>query len=68
MTKPMSEALTALSADILGLEAGWSGGRGGSMHLRPDDLGIMGTNAIVAGSVPRARGLAQVTTNLKKLR
>ncbi|KAG1157680.1 hypothetical protein G6F35_019183 [Rhizopus arrhizus] len=44
--------------EILGLKDGWTGGRGGSMHLRRADLGIMGTNAIVAGGIPIACGHA----------
>lgn len=50
--------LRMMMADILGLKEGWTGGRGGSMHLRNDRLGIMGTNAIVAGGLPQACGLA----------
>jgi 2-oxoisovalerate dehydrogenase E1 component len=50
--------LRLMMADILGLKEGWTGGRGGSMHLRNDRLGIMGTNAIVAGGLPQACGLA----------
>ncbi|MGP1614836.1 MAG: alpha-ketoacid dehydrogenase subunit alpha/beta, partial [Pollutimonas bauzanensis] len=44
--------------EILGLKGGWTGGRGGSMHLRKESLGIMGTNAIVAGGLPIACGHA----------
>ena len=44
--------------EILGLRDGWTGGRGGSMHLRRESLGIMGTNAIVAGGLPIACGHA----------
>lgn len=44
--------------EILGLKDGWTGGRGGSMHLRCEDLGVMGTNAIVAGGLPIACGHA----------
>lgn len=44
--------------EILGLKQGWTGGRGGSMHLRQEKLGIMGTNAIVAGGLPIACGHA----------
>ncbi|GHA87875.1 alpha-ketoacid dehydrogenase subunit alpha/beta [Modicisalibacter luteus] len=58
LPEEMQLATTTLLADILGLREGWSGGRGGSMHLRNDDYGIMGTNAIVAGGLPIACGLA----------
>lgn len=47
-----------MMADVLGLKDGWSGGRGGSMHLRHDPVGVMGTNAIVAGGLPIACGIA----------
>ncbi|MET1034733.1 MAG: thiamine pyrophosphate-dependent enzyme [Arthrobacter sp.] len=45
-------------AEILGLEQGFSGGRGGSMHLQWLDAGALGTNAIVGGGVPLAAGNA----------
>jgi 2-oxoisovalerate dehydrogenase E1 component len=45
-------------AEILGLAQGYSGGRGGSMHLQWLDAGALGTNAIVGGGVPLAAGNA----------
>lgn len=45
-------------SEILGLDAGFSGGRGGSMHLQWTDAGALGTNAIVGGGVPLAAGNA----------
>jgi 2-oxoisovalerate dehydrogenase E1 component len=45
-------------AEILGLDRGWSHGRGGSMHLQWKEAGAMGTNAIVGGGVPQAAGFA----------
>lgn len=45
-------------SEILGLEAGFSGGRGGSMHLQWTEAGALGTNAIVGGGVPLAAGNA----------
>ena len=39
-------------AEILGLRAGWVGGRGGSMHLYDKTSGNIGTQAIVAGNIP----------------
>ncbi len=45
-------------AEILGLEAGWAGGRGGSMHLSDIESGIIGTTAIVGGGIPIAAGVA----------
>jgi 2-oxoisovalerate dehydrogenase E1 component len=45
-------------AEIAGLDAGFCRGRGGSMHLRWDKSGVLGTNAIVGGGVPLAAGAA----------
>jgi len=45
-------------AEILGLEAGYSGGRGGSMHMADKETGVLGTNAIVGGGIPIACGAA----------
>jgi 2-oxoisovalerate dehydrogenase E1 component len=45
-------------AEILGLAKGYSGGRGGSMHLQWLEAGALGTNAIVGGGAPMATGNA----------
>ena len=45
-------------AEIMGLSQGFCRGRGGSMHLRWDEAGVLGTNAIVGGGVPLAAGSA----------
>jgi len=45
-------------AEILGLADGYCKGRGGSMHLRWEKVGALGTNAIVGGGVPLANGVA----------
>lgn len=45
-------------SEIFGLAAGFSGGRGGSMHLQWLEAGALGTNAIVGGGVPLAAGNA----------
>jgi len=45
-------------AEILGLSDGFCKGRGGSMHLRWEEAGALGTNAIVGGGVPIANGVA----------
>ncbi len=63
---PRSEATPAViddlmyrtMAEILGLTPGFCKGRGGSMHLRWEDAGVFGTNAIVGGGVPLANGAA----------
>jgi len=59
---PLSEEIRAVLlrtlAEIAGLDRGFSHGRGGSMHLRWDEAGAIGTNAIVGGGVPLAAGSA----------
>jgi acetoin:2,6-dichlorophenolindophenol oxidoreductase subunit alpha len=45
-------------AELLGKEAGYCRGKGGSMHIADPDTGNMGANAIVAGSVGIATGAA----------
>lgn len=45
-------------AEIMGLASGYCGGRGGSMHLRYIEAGILGTNAIVGGGIPLTTGAA----------
>lgn len=61
-TAPLSPEIDTLLqrtlAEILGLSQGYCHGRGGSMHLRWDEAGVLGTNAIVGGGVPLAAGAA----------
>jgi 2-oxoisovalerate dehydrogenase E1 component len=52
------EAVNRTLAEIMGLQPGWCGGRGGSMHLRNMAAGVLGTNGIVGGGVPLATGAA----------
>ncbi|RDB42527.1 MFS transporter [Halomonas sp. DQ26W] len=52
------EMLYRTMAEIMGLTPGFSNGRGGSMHLRWEEAGVLGTNAIVGGAVPIAAGAA----------
>ena len=52
------QVLQRTLAEILGLAQGFSGGRGGSMHLQWLEAGALGTNAIVGGGVPFAAGNA----------
>ncbi len=51
-------ALLRSLREICGLDAGFSHGRGGSMHLQWLEAGAIGTNAIVGGGVPLAAGSA----------
>lgn len=50
--------MTAIMAEMFGREQGCSGGRGGSMHLFDAHRRFYGGNAIVAGGLPTAAGLA----------
>src|ERR1700677_5016527 len=51
-------------ADLLGKEAGYCRGKGGSMHIADPATGNLGANAIVAGSVGIATGAAFSAKNL----
>ncbi|MGE0202007.1 MAG: thiamine pyrophosphate-dependent enzyme [Hyphomicrobiaceae bacterium] len=54
----MQEVVKRTMAEILGLSPGYNGGRGGSMHLKWDEAGVFGSNAIVGGNPPHAVGYA----------
>ena len=58
LTEDMQGVVQRTLAEIIGLEQGYCGGRGGSMHLRSREAGVVGTNAIVGGGVPIATGVA----------
>lgn len=47
-----------IMAELMGRRGGINGGKGGSMHLADPSLGLMTTNAIVAGHIPHAGGVA----------
>lgn len=57
-TAGMDEAIHRFMAEIMGLAPGYCGGRGGSMHMRHADAGVVGTSAIVGGNPPHAVGYA----------
>lgn len=65
VNEPTQEMLQRTLAEILGLAQGFSGGRGGSMHLQWLDAGALGTNAIVGGGVPLAAGNAWAQKHAK---
>jgi 2-oxoisovalerate dehydrogenase E1 component len=58
VSEPINGLLYKTLAEILGLADGFCKGRGGSMHLRWEEAGALGTNAIVGGGVPLANGVA----------
>jgi pyruvate dehydrogenase E1 component alpha subunit len=51
-------------AELLGKEAGYCKGKGGSMHIADPATGNLGANAIVAGSVGIATGAAFASSRL----
>src|SRR5690348_433629 len=52
-------------AELLGKEAGYCNGKGGSMHIADPGTGNMGANAIVGGSAGIATGAAYASKYLK---
>ena len=48
--------LKALMAELFGKATGICGGKGGSMHLADNSVGIIGESAIVGGGIPLATG------------
>ncbi|MCL6284183.1 thiamine pyrophosphate-dependent enzyme [Ruegeria sp. 2012CJ41-6] len=65
-TGDMDDVLYRFMAEIMGLEPGYCGGRGGSMHMRDEASGIGGTSAIVGGNPPHAVGYALADKMLKR--
>src|SRR4026207_672905 len=51
-------SLDKMFAELLGKEAGYCRGKGGSMHIADQDTGNLGANAIVGGSAGIATGAA----------
>jgi acetoin:2,6-dichlorophenolindophenol oxidoreductase subunit alpha len=49
---------TAMMAELMTRETGVCKGKGGSMHLSEPSVGLVSTNAIVAGHIPMAGGVA----------
>jgi acetoin:2,6-dichlorophenolindophenol oxidoreductase subunit alpha len=52
-------------AELLGKEAGYCRGKGGSMHIADPATGNLGANAIVGGSIAIATGAALASQRLK---
>jgi TPP-dependent pyruvate/acetoin dehydrogenase alpha subunit len=51
-------SLKRMIAELYGKATGCSSGKGGSMHLIDQDVGFMGSTAIVGNSIPIGAGLA----------
>ena len=51
-------SLKDLFSEILGRSSGCSGGKGGSMHIKSPENGLIGTMPIVASTIPIAVGAA----------
>lgn len=60
--------MTSIMAEMFGKQQGCSRGRGGSMHLFDAGRRFYGGNAIVAGGLPLATGLAFADAQLKRNR
>ncbi|MDP2932049.1 MAG: thiamine pyrophosphate-dependent dehydrogenase E1 component subunit alpha [Chloroflexota bacterium] len=58
--------MKALMAELYGKATGCSRGRGGSMHLASPEMGLPGSSAIVAGTIPLAVGAALAFTMQEK--
>ena len=58
-------SLKRMIAEIYGKETGCSRGKGGSMHLIDQEVGFMGSTAIVGGTIPVGVGLG-LSIQLKK--
>lgn len=43
--------INRMAAELLGRESGYCGGKGGSMHIADVDMGMLGANGIVGGSL-----------------
>lgn len=58
--------IKALMAEFYGKATGCSKGKGGSMHVASSDVGLPGSSAIVAGTIPIAVGVALAFSMQKK--
>jgi pyruvate dehydrogenase E1 component alpha subunit len=58
--------LTEMMAELYGKVTGSSKGKAGSMHLADPHVGMMGSSAVVASTIPHAIGAALAARNLKK--
>jgi len=51
-------SIPRMMAELYGKDTGYSGGKGGSMHIADIDAGIIGANGIVGACIPIANGVA----------
>ena len=58
--------LTEMMAELYGKSTGSSKGKAGSMHLADQGVGMMGSSAVVASTIPHAVGAALAARNLNK--
>ncbi|MBI2870205.1 MAG: thiamine pyrophosphate-dependent dehydrogenase E1 component subunit alpha [Candidatus Omnitrophica bacterium] len=58
--------LREMFAELFGRVTGCSGGKGGSMHLADPQVGMMGSSALVASTIPHAVGAALAANRLMK--
>ena len=57
--------LRAMFAELYGKVMGCAGGKAGSMHLLAPEVGLMGSSAVVASTIPHAVGAALVAKRRK---
>lgn len=57
--------LRAMFAELYGKVTGCAGGKAGSMHLLAPEVGLMGSSAVVASTIPHAVGAALVAKRRK---
>lgn len=58
--------LTEMMAELYGKSTGSNKGKAGSMHLADATVGMMGSSAVVASTIPHAVGAALASRNLNK--
>ena len=58
--------LNEMFAELYGKITGCARGKAGSMHLAAPEVGLMGTSAVVASTIPHAVGAALAAKRLKK--
>lgn len=58
--------IRGMFAELYGKKTGCCGGKGGSMHLAAPEVGMMGTSAVVASTIPHAVGAALASRCLGK--